>query len=131
MSLEDPPEESLSNFRARFELQQFGNNRIVVDRDAIRIELALDDGGIGGGLGEQVGDDGVIGIGLFENGVGGEVAEARVCRECEIGGGTVREGREGAELVEVASVVGSAVVSAEKKVEETPLMSHCCEERRD
>lgn len=81
---------------------------------------------------EKVGDDGVIGIGtgVCENGLGRETTEARVYRECGIGGEARRNGRERAKNLKVVRVIGNAVTSAKKKMKNTQLMvSHCCKQQ--
>lgn len=100
----------------------------MANRNAIRIELFLNIIDISR-FREYLDDDGVNGIDISENGFGGEMTEARVYGEFGVVG--VETKWSGRERAKYLRLFRDFVVSAEKKMENAALMSHCCEERNE
>lgn len=77
MVLRNPPEEPPRGVHVGFELPQNREDSVVGDRNAIRIEEGFQLVGVRR-FGENVGDEDVVGVGVCEDGFGGETTETRV-----------------------------------------------------
>lgn len=76
------------------------------------------------GFREYINDDGVIGIGLWDNWFGREMTEIRVYKEFGVIGVETKGGER--ERAKCVRLIGDFVVSAKKKMKNAPLIPHCC-----